>query len=119
MTEDEFTTRRYKMGKSDEKNFGPHIVGMMLGTCIGSYIEYGVTRKELVRLVKDQYDGIVATLKQQGIHPGFGKLSDENLCKTAGKLREQLLAEPSIGPDRKAAFVGTLDELVKLIVEKM
>ena len=43
----------------EAKDCGPEVVGAMLGVCIGSYVEY-LSKEELLDLVGDMYDGIVA-----------------------------------------------------------
>lgn len=44
--------------ESADKDYGPMAVGAILGSCIGSYIQYGVTRDELLELVGEMYDAI-------------------------------------------------------------
>lgn len=77
--------------RTEEKNYGPHIVGMMLGVCLGSYVEYGVSKEELRDLVGGMYDGIVAQIREQGLEPGFGALTDGELHTRLERLKNMVL----------------------------
>lgn len=110
------------MGKSsDEKNFGPKIVALMMGTCIGSYIEYGVTRREMVGLVKDMYDGIVRKLSDQNIGVGFGDVSDSALDCKVERLK-RMVSKDQLPEERGAALwylLGQVEDLVQEIKDEM
>jgi hypothetical protein len=109
------------MAKSDEKNFGPKIVAQMMGACIGSYIEYGVTKKELVGLVKDMYVGIEKSLRDQGTPVGFGTLTDVALNAQVERLK-RMVAQEQLPEERSAALwylLGQVEDLVQKIKDDM
>jgi len=66
---------------NDDKDYGPSIVGAILGMCIGNYVRHEVTRDELLELVAEVYDGIIdAALKNpDGLQPGWvnDQINDE------------------------------------------
>ncbi len=65
---DEHTKREKATGKS----YGPRIVASFLNDCIYSYIEYGITRDEVVELVGVMYDEVLEDCEAGGIGLGFG-----------------------------------------------
>jgi hypothetical protein len=100
------------MATSDEKNYGPGIASMMLGVCLGSYIEYGVTKEEMLELVASMYDGILQEIAEEHeLRPSFGLLSDRALEVRIDRLK-LLLAESDL-PDRAKTVVLAMvtDEL--------
>jgi hypothetical protein len=108
------------VSRNDEKNFGPHIAGMMLGVCLGSYIEYGVTKEELLALVAGMYDGIVAQISEQDLEPGFGDLTDERLDAQVARLKN-MVTNNQLPEERGAALWYLLgqfeDELARIKVK--
>lgn len=109
------------MAPRDEKNYGPQIVGLMLGVCIGSYIEYGVTKEELKDLVDDMYDGIVGQLKLQDLEPGFGKLTNAAIESRLARLKN-LVVNNHLPEERDAALwylLGQFERELQLIKDEM
>ena len=94
------------------KNFGPGIVAAFLGMVVASYIEYGVTRDELLELVGSQYDGIVATLAKEGVEPGYGKLSDAAIAAELARIRRNAGANQY--PDRDS-LIADFEETLKRV----
>ena len=45
--------------KDEERDFGPADIGAMQGVCVGLYIKNGVSKKDLLGLIGDLYDGIL------------------------------------------------------------
>ena len=109
------------MASSDEKNYGPRVVGLMLGACVGSYIEYGVTKDELTELVCDMYDGIVAQIGEQGLELGFGDFADANFETRIDRLRS-IVANGQLPATRDAAcwyLISQFEDEIERIKEGM
>lgn len=48
-----------KIEDDPSKDCGPDVIASIVGTCIGSYIRYGVTKNEVLSIVGGMYDAIL------------------------------------------------------------
>ncbi len=62
------------------KNYGPKLAAAMLGACVGSYIDLGVTKEELCSLVASLYDQLVSAGAACGLEIGSNPMSEKNLA---------------------------------------
>ncbi len=105
---------------NENKNYGPSVVAVMLGTCIASYIEYGVTKNEVVGMVEDVYSAIVDQLPDD-IEPGFGKLTNDALDAEAARFAH-MVSNGQLPEDHKEALwflVGQVESMVKRLKEAL
>lgn len=104
---------------SKDKNFGPVVLGQMLGAIAGGYQQYGVTKKEFVRMARDVYDGVERASAQVGLNPGWGAASDVNIKRALDRLRS-MVANDQLPEERVEALwhlIGQVEDEINKIRE--
>ena len=95
------------------RDYGPTIVASILGTCVSSYIDHGVTRDEMLELVGEIYDGIIKTMAAHGIEPGGAQ---RRVDAALAALRDGAAAAPDDRAEAIEYMVVLCEQVVRSVL---